>query len=77
MAGLLPPASAPNVGATGAAGVVAAGAVAGVVAGADALAGVEAEAVAAELAATAVGAGAEAFGEFVVPFWPVAGVLFA
>ena len=76
MAGLLPPASAPNVGATGAAGLaVAAGAVAGVVAEADALAGVEA--VAAELAATAVGAGAEAFGEFVVPFWPVADVLFA
>ena len=68
VAGLLPPASAPNVGATGAAGLaVAAGAVAGVVAEADALAG--AEAVAAELAAAAaVGAGADAFGEFIVPF---------
>ena len=77
VAGLLPPASVPNVGATGAEGVAAAGAVAGVVAEADALAG--ADAFAAELAAAvaAAGAGAEAFGEFAVPFLPVDGVLFA
>ena len=74
VAGLLPPASAPVAGAAGAA--AAAGAFAGVVAEADALAG--ADAVAAVLAAVdAAGTAADAFGEFVVPFWPVDGVFIA
>ena len=77
VAGLLPPASAPVAGAAGVA--AAAGAVAGVVAEADALAGADIVAVVLELAAAVAtaGAAADAFGEFVVPFWPVAGVLFA